>query len=255
MLGAVGIHGRQRFPVDGVPLLACLIQGPGHIHERMERQQLGDQVVVLDELPLLVLDDSTGGKKLTAASAGPGAGLAPLSAGQAQSLWGEALAHWEAAGVDTSALAGVSLRVRDLGGLTLGMVSGHTVWLDDDAAGWGWFVDRTPWEDSEFTTPGDQGEQNHMDLLTVLMHEMGHVLGLDHDADGVMQDTLPAGTRRLPTAQEAGAAVASPPGAGPAHPSPGGLLDRPFAGEGQPGLTVWEADLALLLGGRRDRRG
>src|SRR5262249_23479689 len=68
----------------------------------------------------------------------------------------------------------------------------------DNAAGWGWFVDRTPRDDSEFTTPGDQGEQNHMDLLTVLMHEMGHVLGLDHDADGVMQETLTAGTRRDP---------------------------------------------------------
>jgi hypothetical protein len=35
-----------------------------------------------------------------------------------------------------------------------------------------------------------------MDLLTVLEHEIGHLLGNDHEADGVMQDTLTAGTRR-----------------------------------------------------------
>src|SRR5262249_9525105 len=58
--------------------------------------------------------------------------------------------------------------------------------------------DATPWEDSEFSTPGDQGEQNRMDLLTVLMHELGHVLGLDHDDDGVMGESLAAGVPDCP---------------------------------------------------------
>jgi len=79
------------------------------------------------------------------------------------------------------------------------MASGNTIYLDVNAAGWGWFLDATPHDDSEFTTPGNQGEQNHMDLLTVLMHEMGHVLGLDHDARGVMQETLAPGTRLSPS--------------------------------------------------------
>jgi len=35
-----------------------------------------------------------------------------------------------------------------------------------------------------------------MDLLTVLEHEIGHLLGREHEADGVMQETLDAGTRR-----------------------------------------------------------
>ena len=35
-----------------------------------------------------------------------------------------------------------------------------------------------------------------MDLLTVLEHEIGHLLGHDHEAGGVMQETLTAGTRR-----------------------------------------------------------
>src|SRR5205823_14965741 len=100
---------------------------------------------------------------------------------------------------DSSALAGLDLRIADLSGATLGLASGHTIWLDANAAGWGWFVDVTPSDDSEFRRPGDQGEQNQMDLLTVVMHEMGHVLGLDHDTRGVMQETLDPGTRLSPS--------------------------------------------------------
>src|SRR5438034_6654684 len=66
------------------------------------------------------------------------------------------------------------------------------------AASWGWFVDKTPHTDAEFTTPGNQGEQNRMDLLTVLEHEVGHMLGKEHEDTGVMIDTLPTGTRRTP---------------------------------------------------------
>ena len=75
-------------------------------------------------------------------------------------------------------------------------------WLDDNAAGWGWFVDSTPRDDSEFTTAGNQGERGRMDLLTVLEHEIGHLLGRDHEAAGVMREALDAGIRRTvgPTA-------------------------------------------------------
>jgi hypothetical protein len=96
------------------------------------------------------------------------------------------------------------LAIPQQGGTTLGLASGHTIWLDDNAAGWGWFIDPTPRNDVEFTTPGNQGEQRHMDLLTVLEHELGHLLGYDHEAAGVMADTLQAGMRRAPTTGEGG---------------------------------------------------
>jgi subtilisin-like proprotein convertase family protein/sugar lactone lactonase YvrE len=140
-----------------------------------------------------------GPSALTAGAVSSTTAAAALTAEQARPLLTEALARWQAAGAAVPRFQNIDVQIANLPGATVGMAAGHTIWLDDDAAGWGWFVDRTPWSDSEFTTPGNQGEQGRMDLLTVLMHEMGHVLGLDHEADGVMQETLAAGTRESPT--------------------------------------------------------
>ena len=119
---------------------------------------------------------------------------------QVAPLLSEAIHRWQAAGVDTSGLGNIQIQVTNLGRLTLGMAAGQTITLDDNAAGWGWFVDQTPGDDSEYLGPGNQGEQNRMDLLTVLEHEVGHLLGYEHQSTGVMIDTLPAGTRRTPDA-------------------------------------------------------
>lgn len=138
------------------------------------------------------------GAPLLAAAIGHNHVAATLRAQQADCLLPEAIHRWRAAGVATTVLAGISIRITNLGGNTLGLASGYTIWLDDNAAGWGWFVDRTPRSDSEFTRRGNQGEQNRMDLLSVLMHEVGHVLGQDHNEGGVMAETLTAGTRETP---------------------------------------------------------
>lgn len=141
-----------------------------------------------------------GGSSLVAAggTGTTGSGTMPLSSDQLQPILSEAIARWQAAGMDTSPLNTLDIRIADLGGSTLGLASGNTIWLDDNAAGWGWFVDETPWEDSEFLLAGNQGEQNQMDLLSVLAHELGHVLGYDHTDEGVMQETLSAGVRHIP---------------------------------------------------------
>ncbi len=122
-----------------------------------------------------------------------------LTSADAKLLLSEAVHRWQAAGADTSGLGNIQIQITNLGGNTLGLASGHTITLDDNAAGWGWFVDPTPRNDSEFTRRGDQGEQHRMDLLTVLEHEIGHLLGKEHEQTGVMVDTLSTGTRQTPS--------------------------------------------------------
>jgi hypothetical protein len=135
------------------------------------------------------------GSPLEATSIGHSQVNVALAWQQVAALLPEAIHRWQAAGIDTSALHGIDILIADLGGTTLGVASGHTIWLDDNAVGWGWFVDRTPGDDSEFATPGNQGEKDHMDMLTVLEHEVGHLLGYEHEQNSVMQETLSAGER------------------------------------------------------------
>ena len=80
--------------------------------------------------------------------------------------------------------------------------------LDMNPAGYGWFVDGTPRESSESqstngTLLAGPSSPAHrcMDLLTVMMHEIGHVLGCEHGADELMSATLAAGQRRLEDAR------------------------------------------------------
>ncbi|MHC4431816.1 MAG: calcium-binding protein, partial [Planctomycetota bacterium] len=105
----------------------------------------------------------------------------------------------------------VSFEVADLSGLTLARATGTTVLIDIDAAGYGWFIDTTPYEDSEFdeylgtlqAAPSSPAS-GAMDLLTVVMHELGHILGFEdigseQNSHDPMNATLDAGVRRLNT--------------------------------------------------------
>jgi hypothetical protein len=134
-----------------------------------------------------------------------------------------AIVHWAAAGLSLSqltALDDLTIGVADLPGDRLGFHQAGHITIDSDAAGRGWFVDSTPFDDAEFAnilsaerlqSDPMQAPAGHIDLLTVIMHEMGHQLGLDHDGAGaidLMSDSLVAGERRLPGADDV-AAVAS----------------------------------------------
>ena len=121
----------------------------------------------------------------------------------------EAIARWETALVDTDIdvagiLGEIDFQVMDYKGYgrgILGTTTADVITIDADAAGWGWYVDQTPTDDSEFEVVDGGEEENRMDLLTVVMHEIGHALGyedLSADAEDLMSATLDAGERWVP---------------------------------------------------------
>ena len=125
-----------------------------------------------------------------------------------------AIARWIAAGAtpeQVAAMRAAEIKVADLTGLKLAESTGGTITLDGDAAGWRWFVDSTPDSDEEYagsgTVLGANGSDPHaetrIDLLTVIMHELGHQIGLldtyaAGETDELMHGTIRAGERRLP---------------------------------------------------------
>ena len=90
--------------------------------------------------------------------------------------------------------------------------------MDPNANGYGWFIDETPLADEEYVagsgdalkaTKGAAG--GGIDLLTVLLHEQGHILGfadVTAPIDALMYQYIQEGERRLPTEALARDAVA-----------------------------------------------
>jgi hypothetical protein len=131
----------------------------------------------------------------------------PLTLEVASPLLDEALARWALAGADPTALhrlRNLPLLVGNLAGSTLAIAGGNAIWLDRDAAGQSWYVDPTPSDDVEFALAVGFDAQR-IDLLTVLMHELGHELGYAHSeivAD-IMHAELSPGVRKSPTPVDA----------------------------------------------------
>ncbi len=151
------------------------------------------------------------------------ADMAPLTTADLQPIVNEAIARWAAAGLSTQPvhlLTEARFVLADLPGVQLGLAAGDTIYLDDNAAGFGWFVDPTPHQDEEFARIGTDDQLravapqavDRMDLLSVVEHELGHLLGLrdlDSIVSSLMGSSLNKGIRRVATPKEVDAVFAS----------------------------------------------
>jgi uncharacterized repeat protein (TIGR01451 family) len=146
--------------------------------------------ITTNQVVITVVD----GAALQAPSVAGGEGAESLTMQQLQSAVTQGIIAWRAAGIDSATLSNldqVRLHLANLPGGELGFTAGGEIWIDQTAAGWGWAVN------------GGSG----MDLLTVVSHELGHVLGFEHSGTGVMEAALPPGVRRVPEALVTSAAV------------------------------------------------
>lgn len=126
-----------------------------------------------------------------------------------------AIERWRQAGISAEELMrlqSMTFEIADLPDGQLANATSTSVTIDETAAGYGWFADPAPMEDSEFDVPvpgrelqtTEQGPAfRRMDLVTVVMHELGLAYGqgkkgLPKQVRSLMLNTLSPGVRRLP---------------------------------------------------------
>jgi hypothetical protein len=181
----------------------------------------GLDVALHGALPAIAHQDPAGGIAPADSPAVPA-----LTMPQLQPVVAQAIANWVAAGIipaQAATLESAQFVITDLKGQgALALTGGNTIQIDSTADGYGWSID---------PSLADQPTAGKMDLLTVVTHELGHILGLaDVSAlqlpNDLMDTTLPTGTRRLPsTADMKAMAMTSPPVATPATSASQSLVD------------------------------
>jgi hypothetical protein len=168
-----------------------------------------------------VLADGGSGSTPGSTSSGPIVDDGVVSQAELNFLVDAAIKRWEAAGASPEQLAAMraaTISIVDMAGTFVGDSAGNTIHLDNDGAGYGWFLDATPGDDVEFGGTGTRltatggAAANHIDLLTVIMHELGHQAGLDdlynvNAAADLMYGYTNPSERRLPADGELNGAV------------------------------------------------
>ncbi|WP_198000602.1 Calx-beta domain-containing protein [Gimesia fumaroli] len=133
----------------------------------------------------------------------------PISQSDAETAFESVLDHVSdgLSSSESQTLEHIDIQVVDLKGDTLGRAAAGTIYIDVNAAGHGWFVDTTPADHSEFAWSSeltlialpDSEAADRIDLRTVILHELSHILGYEHENEGIMQDSLAPGVRKLST--------------------------------------------------------
>jgi hypothetical protein len=147
-----------------------------------------------------------------------------VSAAQLNQIVSAARKRWISTGLtaeQAAALDKLQFELADLPDLHLGSAGADHIKLDRNANGRGWFVDSSSEGDAQFGTVVSTTQRytepqaapaGRIDLLTAVMHEMGHALGLpdtyapDSQQD-IMYGFLTTGQRRLPRMNQAKGAI------------------------------------------------
>ena len=135
---------------------------------------------------MTVFDNDGAQMAAEAAAASAPAVDTPLTAAVLAQVVAQAEAAWYAV-LPGATFSGVTFAIADLPNLFLAQTIGQAVTIDATAAGWGWSA----------MDPGGTAPQ--MDLLTVVLHELGRTLGFtEADANrlGIMELTLAPGVQR-----------------------------------------------------------
>ena len=133
-----------------------------------------------------------------------------------QALLPEAIAAWQSAGLDATdvrRLETAKVQVANLGTNILGLEAANVITINQTAAGYNWYVNASARSSQAFSLAGPGADRlagpaspaaGRVDLLTVLEHELGHVIGLsdNNQAGDLMDTTLGLGVRRAPTAAD-----------------------------------------------------
>ncbi len=152
------------------------------------------------------------------------------------------------------------LQVSDLGTTILGLETGGVITINETAAGYNWYVNAGSSSSRAFGLAGPDGESlagpgspaaNDVDLVTVLEHELGHVLGLpDNDQAGDLMDiTLGLGVRRAPGGADLAAIGSASKTHGVINVSAGVVVRQPqsFRSTGLVTPATGDAALAAML--------
>jgi hypothetical protein len=162
-----------------------------------------------------------------AAAAASSAVTMSLTQAQLDTMVAAAIDRWAAAGAtpeQIAAMKAVSVTVADIAGLQVGDSTPGHILVSSSGGGYGWFLDATPDDDVEFSGSGtalnaEPGTlpYGHVDLLTVIEHELGHQIGVEDDYNpldkaDLMYGFIDPGERRLAGANDVAAATGTPVG-------------------------------------------